>query len=57
MSVDEKLQEDNDEIIKRGKEINSWGNLHPAVVAYARAFGKEMVPMHYSEERNGTNAL
>jgi hypothetical protein len=51
------LQEDNDEIIKRGKEINSWGNLHPAVVAYARAFGKEMVPMHYSEERNGTNAL
>jgi hypothetical protein len=40
---------DDDEAMKRGEEIKSWGDLHPAVVAYTRALAKEMVPIHLNK--------
>ena len=39
---------DDEEAIKRGEEIKSWGELHPAVVSYTRALAKEMVPLHFN---------
>jgi len=32
---------------RRGREVESWAKLHAAVVGYARALGREMVPVSY----------